>query len=261
MKSYAVVAVLFSCVPLGACGGGGGSSQPATPPPLVQPPPPVAINSGGFWSGEIFIESASVTEECAALLTEDGQFRFLCVFTDLQFAGMASLDVNAMTGTGMAFSSLGFLDGSFATDLTLQATLIKETSLVGTWSTAAGDSGTFNMVYDVDVGYERASSLALLEGVWQSTDEFDNPDATFTIDNLGSFTAQNTNSCTSSGMFLILDDRYNLYQVSSTITGCAIAGDYAGLALLGDGIGINDVMLISISNDQRALLVLLEKMP
>jgi hypothetical protein len=205
------------------------------------------------------IDASLGSEECGALVTEDGQFRFLCVFTDLQLAGMSSRDINSMTGSGLAFSSLVFLDGSFVSDLTVQATLVPETSLTGTWSTTAGDAGSFNMVYDVE--YERPSSLTLLEGVWESTDEFGNPDATFTIDSLGSFTAQNSYGCTSSGMFLILDDRYNLIQLESTIVGCPIAGNYSGLAIVFDDLVANDSILLSINNDQRALLVGLQKLP
>ena len=257
MDCKIAVALIYTCTVLGACGGGGGGNSQATIVPPVVQPPPQATKSGGFWFGDIVFNSEVLSDECGALLTEDGQFRFLCGFTDLQFSGMSSLDVNTLTGSGLAFSSLGFLDGSFVSDVTVEATLIKESSLVGTWSTSAGDSGTFNMVYDIE--YERASTLTLLEGVWQSMDEFGNPNASFSIDNLGSFTAQNTNGCISSGMFLVLDSRYNLYQVSSTIMSCSLAGDYSGMALITDDIVANDTMLMSINNDQLALLVGLEK--
>jgi hypothetical protein len=205
------------------------------------------------------IDSVADSEECGVLLTEDGQFRFLCVFTDLQLVGTSSRNMNLLTGTGLAFSPTGFLDGSFVTELSVEATVVEATSLVGTWSTTAGDSGSFNMIYDAE--YETPSSLAALEGVWEGTDDFGNPNATFTVDNLGAFTAQNTSGCTSSGMFLMLDSSYNLVQVDSTIVGCPIAGDYSGLALVFDDLAINDAMLLSISNDQRAILLGLQKLP
>jgi hypothetical protein len=250
-KSFSL---LLTCALLSACGGG---STASAPPPVVQPPP-VAI-FGGIWFGEMTIDSALGSELCGALITEDGQFRFLCAFTDLQLVGMSSRDANALTGSGLALSTLAFLDGTFVSDLSLQATLVSKTSLVGTWSTAAGDAGSFDMLYDPM--YEAPSSLSLFEGVWQGTDELGNPNVTFTIDDLGSFTAQNSNGCLSSGMFLISDGRYTLVQLSSTISACEIAGDYAGLAFVYDDLVPNDTLLISISNDQRALLVELQKMP
>lgn len=256
MKTRLLLAGALYTLVITACGGG--SSSPA--PPVATPPtPPPVEKFGGFFFGELFIDQAMASEVCAALVTEDGQFRFLCVFTDLQFAGMSSRDGNTLTGSGLAYSTLGFLDGNTVTDLSVDATLVNGTSLTGTWSTAAGDAGSFDMSYDAD--YERPSSLALLAGVWQATDEFGSPDAIFTIDELGAFVASNNAGCMSIGSFLVLDSRYNLYQMSSTIMGCPIAGDYSGLALVTDDVAVNDAILFAISNDQRALFAALEKLP
>ena len=251
-------AILLVCTLCSACSSGSGSGSKPKPPAII--PPPAATQFGGLWFGSMTIDTMPDDEDlCGVLLTEDGKFRFLCAFTELQFAGMSSLSMNSLTGSGLAFSPTAFLDDSFVSELSIEATLVKATSLIGTWSTAAGDSGSFNLIYDAE--YETPSSLALLEGVWQGIDEFGTPNASFTIDNLGSFTAQNANGCTSSGMFHMLDARYNLVQVDSTIVGCPIAGDYSGLAMIFDDLASSDAMLLSISNDQRALLLDLEKLP
>lgn len=257
MKHSLLVSLALTSSFVSACGGGGGT-DPANPPPVVNPPAPVE-KLGGFFSGELGIDAGMISEECGALVTEDGQFRFLCIFTDLQIAGMSSRDGNSMSGSGLAFSTLTFLDGSFVTDATIQATLVPGTSLTGTWTATSGDSGTFNMVYDAE--YEKSSSLAFLEGIWQGVDPDGNPVSTFIIDDLGSFTGSNSSGCSSSGTFLLLDSRYNIYQMNSTIVGCPLAGDYSGMALLFDDITTNDGILFAISNDQRALLVGLEKLP
>lgn len=258
MESRNTLVLLLVLTLLNACSGGGGGQAPGAPPPVNNPPPAVS-KLGGFWSGDMTIDSAQGTEECGALITEDGQFRFLCIFTDLHLAGMSSRNMNTLSGSGLAFSSLGFLDGSFVQDVVVEATLIAETSLTGTWVTAAGDSGSFDMVYDIE--YEKLSSLDLLEGVWQGTDELGNPNVTFTIDNLGSFTASNSNGCNSSGMFLLLDSDYNIYQMDSTIVDCSIAGDYSGMALVFEDVVADDSILFSINDDQRAFLVGLERLP
>jgi hypothetical protein len=52
-----------------------------------------------------------------------------------------------------------------------------------------------------------------------------------------------------------------LYRSNSTIVGCPIAGDYSGLALVFDDLAANDSLLLSINNDQRALLLGLQKTP
>lgn len=258
MKVRPLLAALSLGLVLGSCGGGGGGSPGTVAPPPVIPPPPPVEKLGGLWFGNMVLDTVGGSEVCGALITEDGQFHFLCVFTDLLLAGMSSRNGQELNGSGLAFSPDGFLDGTFVSSLTVQATLVNETSLVGAWSTAsAGDSGSFDMVYDPD--YERPSSLALLEGLWEATDDLGNPVATFTFDNLGNFTAQNTDNCTSTGSILVLDDRYSIYQANSTIVGCPIAGDYSGLALVFDFVSVNDAMMISINSSDRALLVELDK--
>ncbi|MEQ9563550.1 MAG: hypothetical protein RLN69_13605, partial [Woeseiaceae bacterium] len=79
------------------------------------------------------------------------------------------------------------------------------------------------------------------------------------IDGIGQFTGQNSAGCTSTGSFLILDPRYNVYQVDSTISGCVIAGQYSGLAAIGDIDNPNDAIFLAIDNGQLALILGLQK--
>lgn len=106
MKISKTAALLFLGVFFSACGGGG-ESGPAEAPPVVVPPPTV-VKFGGFWFGNVVMDAATESEECGALVTEDGQFRILCVFADLHLVGMPSRDQDVLTGSGQAFSSLPF---------------------------------------------------------------------------------------------------------------------------------------------------------
>ena len=75
----------------------------------------------------------------------------------------------------------------------------------------------------------------------------------------GSFVGQNTLGCNSIGQFAIIDAGFNLYEVQSTISDCAQAGDYIGLAFLGDLLVPNDTLILANDNGSRAFLTGFEK--
>jgi len=256
MDSQKNLFALLLCVVLGGCGGSSTPAAPPAAPPVVVTPPDPAL--GGIWAGVMTIDASLGSEECAALVTEDGRFRFFCAFNPMQLVGMQSNSSGAVIGSGLAISSLVFLDGTTVTNLSMEGTLLERDSFIGSWTTdSPGDSGSFEFFYDTE--YERASSLALVEGVWSGYDDLGNPNSSFTIDNLGQFTGQNSFGCTSNGSFSIIDARYNLYQVDSTISGCEIAGQYSGLAAMGDIDNPSDAIVLVTDNGIRAILLGLQK--
>jgi len=214
---------------------------------------------GGLWSGTLTIAGQPGTQTLVGVSTEDGRFRLFSVDTEAQFVGTAQVVRTSVSGSGDAFAPPGFtwLDGSTVTTVTMTGTLQQRNSLVGDWKAGTGESGTFDLDYDAD--YETDSSLALLTGVWTVYDDNLNPFATFTIDADGKFSGQNAVGCTSLGRISIIDARFNVYDITSTISNCAIAGDYAGLGVLGQIVNPNDAFLFSVSNDMRALLLGLER--
>jgi len=244
----------FLFILLSSCGGGGsgGGGQ-------IIPGDPGDQALGGFWTGSLTIDGQPGAQELVGISTDDGRFRFISVDTEAQFVGTAQADGTSVTGSGTAYAPAGFTwrDGSTVTTVTMTATIAERDSFAGSWSSGTGESGTFDFDYDAE--YEKDSSLGLLSGVWIVYDDNLNPFATFTIDPDGRFTAQNVVGCTSSGKISIIDARFNVYQIESTIVGCAIAGDYTGLGALGDIVNPNDVFLFSVSNPERALLLGLER--
>lgn len=247
--------LLLGCLLAGACSNGGGGG-PASPPP---PPPANDQSAGGFWAGVVTFDASQTSELFVALASEDGRFHLISAESETQFAGSHSVDADHVVGLGLGYAGPGatWLDGASVTGISTDAQVVERDTLSGVWNTDSGESGSFEFFYDAE--YERRSSLAILEGQWTAYDDVGNPSATFTIDARGQFTGQNALGCVSSGEFSLIDDRYNVYYVDSTISNCFIAGTYAGMAAVGDVADSNDAILLAIGNDDRAIVLGLEK--
>ena len=252
---------MAACLALALTGCGGGSSGDS-PPPNPPPPPPAPTDAlpGGHWFGTVTNDLHAVTEEYIAMVDENGRFRFVSVDSAVQMSGNFAIAGDTLTGDGTAFADAGvvWLDSTSATPVTIEGTISTRSEMSGTWVTAAGELGTFEFFYDPTF-YERASPLGLLAGSWIAYDENLNPQVTFTIAEDGSFVGQNTLGCNSMGQFTVIDADFNLYEVQSTITDCALAGEYIGLAFLGDLLEPNDVLILANDNGSRAFLTGFEK--
>ena len=252
---------MAACLALALAGCGGGSSGDS-PPPNPPPPPPAPTDAlpGGHWFGTVTNDLHAVTEEYIAMVDENGRFRFVSVDSAVQMSGNFAIAGDTLTGDGTAFADAGvvWLDSTSATPVTIEGTISSRSEMSGTWVTAAGELGTFEFFYDPTF-YERASPLSLLAGSWIAYDENLNPQVTFTIAEDGSFVGQNTLGCNSMGQFTVIDADFNLYEVQSTITDCALAGEYIGLAFLGDLLEPNDVLILANDNGSRAFLTGFEK--
>ncbi|MDH5344702.1 MAG: hypothetical protein OEW59_02980 [Gammaproteobacteria bacterium] len=258
MNSRHIPALLAALLTFAACGGGS-SSTPPPPSPPPPPPPPVNEAMGGFWAGVLTFDMTQTSELFVGLVSEDGRFSFISAESDIQFTGSQQVDVAHVVGSGLGYADPGatWLDMTPVTAVSTDGTVDERNTYSGIWSTASGESGSFDFFYDQE--YERDSSLALLEGAWTAYDDMGVPVATFTIDAGGAFNGQNVNGCVSSGTFSIIDPNYNAYSVDSTISNCFIAGDYFGLAAVGDISAVNDAIILTISNDDRAIVLGLEK--
>ncbi len=243
-----------------ACGGGGGGT---TVPP---PPPPVDADPGGFWVGFVTYGDQTV-EDLVGITTSAGRLTLISLDTfgpgDFdQYIGTLSVAGTAATGSGSAYAAPGttWSNGATVVDFDLSATIAERSTITGSWTTSSGESGSFELDYDTE--YERDSSLALMQGIWYVYDDMLNPELVLTVESGGAFTAQDNLGCQSVGQVSIIDAGANVYDWSVVISDCAIAGDYAGLAVMGDSdppTSQNDIVLASLSNDLRALLLPLER--
>jgi hypothetical protein len=203
-------------------------------------------------------DAATGSEDVIAMVSEDGEFRIVTVSL-IQMSGMLTVTGASATGDGRAFASPGgtWPDGSTVGDVEIAATVDERQSLSGAYSTSTNESGTFDLLYDPL--YERSSSLVLLAGMWTAYNDFGNPEVTFSVQGGGSFDGQSALGCTSAGQFSIIDARFDLYAVHSTVSGCAIAGNYSGLAVIADLIAANDTMIFAVDNGTTAVLLGLQK--
>ena len=246
-----------------ACGGGGGGSTTSVMSP------PVDADPGGLWLGTVTYDDQTF-EELVGITTSDGRFTLISLDTfgpDTfgQYIGMLTVNGTDVTGSGSAYAAAGATwdNGSTVLDISITAVINEQTTMSGSWTASSGETGSFELDYDAD--YERDSSLVLLEGFWYVYDDILNPVLTLTVDAGGAFTAQNNLGCQSLGQISIIDASFNVYGWGVAISNCIIAGDYSGFAVLGDldtgdpANSQNNVVLVSMSNDLRALLLPLER--
>jgi len=211
---------------------------------------------GGLWSGTLTIEGSDAAD-FFAITTDDGRFQFFSDDTQPLFVGTAQVTANSVAGDGQGYAAAAqtWLNSLTVTAVTVDASISAGKSLSGTWTATSGESGSFSFSYEPE--YENDSALTLLQGIW--SDDLLMPFVTFTIDADGQFFAQNAIGCTTDGQFSIIDASVNVYAVTSTIANCPFAGDYSGLATIGEVDNPNDSMVIVISNDERGSVVLLQQ--
>jgi hypothetical protein len=202
--------------------------------------------------------AAMGSEEIIAMVSEAGDFRIISVSL-IQMSGAMTVSGSRVSANGRGFAGPGgsWPDGSSVGNVTIDGTLAQRTLMSGIYSTSTMESGSFELFYDEL--YERNSSLALLAGVWTAYDDLGSPEVTFTVQSTGGFNGQNAQGCTSNGQFSIIDARYDLYAVRSTVSGCPIAGDYSGFSLLADIGAANDAVMFAVDNGDIAILLGLQK--
>lgn len=257
MNTTARVLTITTVLCLTACGGGSSGGAPA----VIAPPPPTPVNqaAGGIWFGTLSNDMNMVTEEYVALTADGGSFRLISVDSDVQFHGTVSVSGTDMSGSVRAFADTGvnWLDGNHVVDASIAAVISERDSISGSWVNASGESGSFELFYDVI--HEKDANTGLLADVWTGYDDTGNPEVSFSINANGSFSGQNSMGCVSTGQFTVIDPTYNLYEIQSEIANCGIAGSYSGLAVLADLAAVNDVLLVSIDDGIRAILLGLER--
>jgi hypothetical protein len=294
MKRYIFVFCIGFLLALPGCGGGGGGeSAPqlttgAPPPPAVPPtppenPPPVSASAfdcdspgpvvpgqgidalpGGYYQGSLFDCQLGYSVEVIALVSNDGRFRVFPFNSSEShlLSGTLRTDERNFQGSGLDFAQQGveYFSGG-ATDLWIDGAIRARQSLDGRWGTEWGGYGYFTLSYTV--AYEIPSSFERLAGDWGWYGET-NPhggQVTWTIEASGRISGQDTTGCDYAGQLGIIDPRYNVYELTVTIAGCEMGGDYSGLASRTAG-PFEDVLHVSVDDgDQRALgLYLLNSM-
>ncbi len=240
IRTSTFLALMVSLV---ACGGGGGGGSVSGPPP----PPPQPTNAGGIWEGSTFNSNAGLTFQTVGVVTENnGEARFFNDQDQQFILSGASGTGGDISATVTAIAPLGsvFLDGSTVTTGTLTGTVVERTSISADWSLNTGESGTITMSYNSL--YERGSDLARTAGSW-----LDSFGVVYSVDALGDIFAQDAFGCVYDGAVSIINASYNAYGITLTVSNCPGAdGNYSGLGVLGDDLGIDDLFVIQLDNGQ-----------
>lgn len=238
------------------------AEKPAGSPPPAVPPASAADYSGGYLYGDLYLDDASNSHyPIQVLMSEDGRFRALQAGpysypqTYLLLHGSFALEGRQIQGEGIAIAAPGetWSDGESMTTLSIAGTLDRPTytsngQLLISLSMASGDSGRIDAVYASLSPYWYGSDMQRLEGTWRAEqnqngswypDPYGSADPPLpparhlelVVSQFGEFSGTDDDGCDTAGRFALIDMRYSLWSIDYTISGCARAGNYSGLAL------------------------------
>ncbi len=203
----------------GSCGYGSsyGSSGGCAAPPI--------ITGDGYYEGTLTSQGNPSPTPVVAIIADNG---------DGAIAGQdgtyyrlnVSLPRNNVTGTYFGLSQgANFPNGTQATSGSISA--VASPNLSGTVTDQTG--ATESLAFSFDTVYNLGSSLAPLAGTWSYT----NPNGfnlTATIRPDGTFSAIDSNSCTYSGAFSLIDPNFNAYGESYIRSCGGVNVTFTGLA-------------------------------
>lgn len=260
MKRMSTIVVLLA---ISACGGG--IDGVSIDGPRTPPPPPT--NAGGIWEGSITDDNSGVTSAIAGVITEtsgvnaaapeEGRFvdeqGFVFVFGPVGTWPDGSIHSNVM-----AFAPIGtvFADGSTVATGGITGTVLERSTLDASLSLSLGTGEvtyTISMTYNAD--YERGSDLERIAGTW--ADSFG---VVYSVDAVGVVFAQDPGGCVYNGSVSVIYASFNAYRLRLTVSDCAgLDGDYLGLGVLGDDVGVDDAFVMQLDNAQVAIFDVLLK--
>lgn len=258
MKSCIGISHIGLLIVLAGCNSSGNNDAPGAhrpppdPPPAASfyvpcnPAPPTASAGraaipGGIWEGTLTNELLKSSGTFWAQISEDGRFRMRGHRARMN--GTIVTGDNSFSGDGYAHIWGDWSAVPLDSDFNVAGTIIERQGMNATWTMSSGDLGCFAATYETNI-YEQASSLPLVEGVWISYDAWSWP-WYLTIEADGRVLWQDPYFCSMSGQISVIDDRYNLYDISLASTCDAGAVPYTGFAYL--SLSQNSIML-SIDN-------------
>jgi len=225
----------FLLVCLAACGGGssgGGSTDISDPPPAIQSP-------GGIWVG-----TDSAAAPVSLYIAETGKLRATLHPDGGLFVafGAGSVDVTSSAVVSGSFELRGPLlpapvagneDLGCSVAGSLQERQTLNVDLVCSDSNGVVYDEALTLAYE-SVSYERASSLADIEGNYTLIFQPDTNSLSITGDGTLSGMYHNGANCAINGMASIIDANYTLIGVSWTMSGCTdLRGIYEGAEMSG----------------------------
>ncbi len=236
------------------------------------PGAPTDAAVGGLWigTGTNDLEPLLVIG-ILGIVAEDGRAQYFKVdsntgrpdFSDdgVQFAGVIVSSQDTISGNIRIYAPIGttFMNGATVADGTLDGTITERASIKGNWTAESGDTGTIDQFFSNL--YDRDSSLDTTRGSWVGKSSIGG-DLVLDISPSGTISGIDTNSpacvylSAADDGVNIIDPDFNAYEININITGCPVAnGSYSGLGFTSDGSLGEDIFTISVTNNDRAILI------
>ncbi|UCG74255.1 MAG: hypothetical protein JSV45_07770 [Chromatiales bacterium] len=202
-------------------------------------------SAAGIWTGTITSDLDLIPVSTTAIIAENGVARF-AVIDGTQLAGTADVSGNFLDSMFDGFAADGdlFPDGTTFGSVLIRGLVDTAVSLALSYQ-GVGDTGSLSLAYDAV--YENGSSFATVADDW-SFDDGAGDTVDINIAANGDISGSDSDGCTYGGSVSLIDTNFNAYQVDLTLSGCADAGDFSGLAAVLDGAVAGDTLLIAVSN-------------
>ena len=166
------------------------------------------FDPSGVYEGPLTDNVTGKTTQVTLIIDENGEGRMAGQDgTYYLFKGITTSDDNVFAAFSGFSNTTDFPSGSLTTFGNLQG-FGTSTGLQFTYTAQGSDSGSITLTFD-DV-YLNHSSLAMLAGTYTSTTS--SPSYSFTVSSTGGLSGTDSNGCTYSGGFALVDQHFNAYE-------------------------------------------------
>ncbi len=242
----------------------------SNPGEAFAPSAPADAAVGGLWDGTGTDDLEPGVVRVIGVVAEDGRAEYFKVdsntgrpdFTDdgVQFAGTITSLENVISGNIRIYAPVGttFANGLTVAAGTLAGTITERTDINGVWTAESGDTGTIDQLFSNL--YDRDSALSVTQGDWTGTSSVGDVLALSITSSGTIFAGRDSNGCVYTSAaddgVNIIDPTFNVYEVNINITFCGqLNGSYSGLGFTSDGSLGEDIFTISVTNNDRAILI------
>ena len=186
---------------------------------------PTTITGDGYYEGTLTAQGSAQATSVVAIIADNGDGT-MAGQDGTYYRMNVSLPRNSVMGTYFGISQgANFPNGTLATSGSISA--VASPNLNGTLSDQTG--ATESLALNFDTVYNLSSSLGTLAGNWSYT-AANGFNLTATIRPDGTFSAIDSNNCTYSGAFGIIDPNFNVYSESYTRSCNGVDVMFTGLA-------------------------------
>jgi hypothetical protein len=208
----------------GSCGSYGSyGSYAACPVPYIYPP--------GMYAGSLKEGAASQGQPVISIIAGNGDGR-MSVGNDTYYRLKVNRAGNALSGAFTGYSQSGSLPNGTQT---ITGAISGVTSRANLNATLTGPGNTRQALAMTLENHHPGSSLTSLGGNWTSTSN--GLTLTATIQPDGSFMAVDSNNCTYTGAFSLVDPKFNAYAETHVRTCGGVNVTFTGLAAFSPGTG------------------------